>query len=83
MVRIKEGHDPTPSAAIIDSQRVNTTQKCGPCGFDAGKKVNGRKRRVVVDTLASFGLLMFMWPAFKTEMVRSSPAYNCLTGFLD
>lgn len=55
MVRGKEGHDPTPSAAIIDSQSVKTTQKCGPRGYDAGKKVKGRKRHVVVDTL---GLLL-------------------------
>ena len=50
-VRIKEGKEPTPSAAIIDSQSVKCTQVPGSRGFDAGKKVNGRKRHILVDTL--------------------------------
>jgi putative transposase len=43
------------SAAIIDSQSVKTTEQGGPHGYDGGKKVNGRKRHVLVDTL---GLLL-------------------------
>jgi putative transposase len=54
-LRVKHDREPTPSAAIIDSQSVKTTQKCGPRGYDAGKKVNGRKRHIVVDTM---GLLL-------------------------
>ena len=53
-VRKAEGSNPTPSAAIIDSQSVKTTEK-GPRGYDAGKKVNGRKRHIIVDTM---GLLL-------------------------
>lgn len=41
---------PTPTAAIIDSQSAPTTQAGGPRGFDAGKRINGRKRHIVTDT---------------------------------
>jgi putative transposase len=55
MVRKNKGKKPTPSVGIIDSQSVKTTESGGPRGYDAGKKVNGRKRHVIVDTL---GLIM-------------------------
>ena len=54
-VRQAVGREPTPSAAIIDSQSVKTTEQGGPRGYDGGKKVNGRKRHLLVDTL---GLLL-------------------------
>jgi transposase len=54
-VRRAVGRPPTPSAAIIDSQSVKTTEQGGPHGYDGGKKVNGRKRHILVDTL---GLLL-------------------------
>lgn len=50
-VRIRAGREPTPSAGIIDSQSARTTEQGGPHGFDGGKKVNGRKRHLVVDTM--------------------------------
>ena len=53
--RERVGKAPEPTAAIIDSQSTRSTAQGGNTGFDAGKKVKGRKRHLVVDTL---GLLL-------------------------
>jgi len=50
-VRVAAGREPEPSAAVLDSQSVKTTETPGVRGYDAGKKVNGRKRHLLVDTL--------------------------------
>jgi len=52
-----EGREASPSAGVIDSQSVKTTESGGVCGYDAGKKVKGRKRHIVTDTS---GYLIFI-----------------------
>jgi transposase len=56
-LRIAEGRNPEPSAGLVDSQSVKGADTVGrdTRGYDAGKKINGRKRFIVTDTL---GLLL-------------------------
>jgi putative transposase len=54
-VRVAAGREPEPSKAAIDSQTVKGSEAGGPRGYDGGKKINGRKRHLVVD---SMGLLL-------------------------
>jgi putative transposase len=49
-LRVRQGREAQPSAGIVDSQSVKTTGVGGPRGYDGGKKINGRKRHVLVDT---------------------------------
>jgi putative transposase len=57
LVRRAMGKQPDPSLGILDSQTVKATEAGGERGYDGGKKMNGRKRHILVDTL---GLLLVL-----------------------
>jgi putative transposase len=57
-VRQRCGKYRQPSAGIVDSQSVQVADQGGPRGYDAGKKIGGRKRHLLVDTL---GLVLLVW----------------------
>jgi len=54
-VRVAAGHEPSPRTAAIDSQTVKGSEVGGSRGYDGGKKITGRKRHIIVDSL---GLLL-------------------------
>lgn len=66
-VRQADGRTPQPTAAVLDSPRVKLSDQGGPCGYDAGKKINGRKRHILVDTL---GLLLGVYVRAASQQAR-------------
>ncbi|MFI0446630.1 transposase [Actinomadura sp. 6N118] len=74
LVRQQNGHDAEPSAAIIDSQSVKsaTTVPASTRGFDAGKKIVGRKRNIITDTLGL--LVMVLGTAASCATTKAYPS---------
>ena len=70
--RERAGREASPSAAVIDSQSVKTTESGGPRGYDAGKKINGRKRHAMVDTDGR-GLVLHAHPASVQDRDGAPP----------
>lgn len=76
-VRQSEGRTVAPTAAIVDSQSVKTPDQAGERGYDAGKKIAGRKRHVAVDCL---GLLLgvLITPASTQDRDAARPLIKTL-----
>lgn len=78
LAREKEGKRCRPTAAILDSQSVKSDGHGGQVGYDAGKKINGRKRHLLVDTL---GLVLGVLVTAANVPEREG-AQRLLTGVL-
>ncbi len=77
-LRVAEGRHPQPSAGLIDSQTVKAADTVGR-GYDAGKKVNGRKRFIVTDTL---GLLLVVMVCTASRQDRDGAKSVLLETYL-
>jgi len=70
--RQRQGRAPEPTAAVLDSQSQKTSTQGGPKGFDAGKKVKGRKRCLLVDVLGLL-LAVLILPADVQDRDTATP----------
>ena len=76
-VRKTEGRQVAPTAAIVDSQSVKTPDQAGERGYDAGKKISGRKRHVAVDCLGLI-LALMITPAAVQDRDAARPLIKAL-----
>jgi len=67
-----EGRAASPTAGVLDSQSVKTTEAGGVCGYDAGKKTKGRKRHMLTDTI---GLMLVL--IIQNAGVQDRPSRGC------
>jgi putative transposase len=80
-LRQAEGRQPAPTAAVLDSQTVKLGTQGGPCGYDAGKKIAGRNRHILVDRR---GLLLggLVGPADQQDRDGAqTPLERCVWGY--
>ena len=76
-VRVSEGREPNPSAAIVDCQSVeNGTMVSQAVGFDSGKLVKGRKRHFLVDTLGLV-LMVVVTSAYESDKAGARKLFAC------
>ena len=80
LLRTHEGRHNHPTAAILDSQSVKSTHVPGYRGYDAGKKVTGRKRHLLVDTLGLV-LCVLITTADVSDAQRARWLFLMLQGF--
>ena len=76
-VRKTEGRRVAPTAAIVDSQSVKTPDQAGERGYDAGKKISGRKRHVAVDSMGLI-LALMITPAAAQDRDAARPLIKTL-----